>query len=63
MTLVSRVHYDLMTAFERDFKERRLDREEKSFWPKGNIYQDGQTNSLFLAYRMGASYAEAVLRD
>ena len=63
MTLFSKEYYDLMAAFERDFKGRRLDREDKSFWPKGIIYQDGHVNDLFLAYRMGASYAEAVSRE
>jgi hypothetical protein len=53
--LGTKEHYDLMAQFERDqaFSHRRLDREDKSFWPKGVIYQDGQTNELFLAYRRG----------
>ena len=63
MTLFSKEYYDLMAAFERDFKGRRLDREDKSFWPRRIIYQDGHLNDLFLAYRMGASYAEAVSRE
>lgn len=51
--LLTKEHYELMDCFEREFKEMRLDKEEKSYWPQGNIYQDGQTNKLFLAYRRG----------
>jgi hypothetical protein len=53
-------HYDLMEQFDREFSYRRLDKEEKSFWAKGNIYQDGMTNELFLAYRRGFAYGQAV---
>lgn len=60
MNLITRYHHELMAAFERDYKGRRLDLEDKSLWPKGIIYQDGHTNELFLAYRLGASYAKAV---
>lgn len=52
-------HIDLMTMFEREFKGRP-DRESKEFWPKGRIYQDGQKNELFLAYRKGYALAKAV---
>lgn len=56
--LNTKEHYDLMLKFERDFKGVRLDRENKELWAKGNIYQDGNVNSLFLAYRMGYSFGK-----
>lgn len=59
MGLCSKDHYDLMEMFEREFASLRLDREDKAYWPKGNIYQNGETNSLFLAYRMGAAYGRS----
>ncbi len=60
MTLLSQEHYDLMDMFEREFKGFRMDREEKSLWAAGNIYQSGETNNLFLAYRRGVAYGKAV---
>jgi hypothetical protein len=54
--LTSKEHYDLMAQFEKQFKGERLDREDKSHWPRGYVYQDGATNKLFLAFRQGAAY-------
>lgn len=62
MALTSKDHYDLMAAFEREYKGQRFDKEAKELWSKGVVYQDGQTNALFLAYRRGYSYGEAVHR-
>jgi hypothetical protein len=53
MTLFSKDHYDLMSMFEHEFRGFRLDREDKALWAKGNVYQSGETNNLFLAYRKG----------
>jgi len=58
--LHTKEHQDLMAQFEREFHGRRLDREDKSFWARGIIYQDGQTNELFLAYRRGYALGIAV---
>lgn len=58
--LFSQEHYDLMDVFERQFKHRRLDKEQKELWPKGVIYQDGHVNELFLAYRSGFAYGKHV---
>ena len=52
-------HDELMSMFEKDHRGYRLDREEKSYWKQGQIYQSGETNALFTAYRMGAAYAIA----
>ena len=55
-------HADLMSMFEREHKGYRLDREAKDEWPKGNIYQHGEVNQLFLAYRKGFAYGKALTR-
>jgi hypothetical protein len=51
--LTTKEHYDLIAAFEREYKHQRLGKEPKDIWPKGHVYQDGATNELFLAYRRG----------
>jgi hypothetical protein len=58
MTLKSQEHIDIMAMFEREFKGIRLDREAKHEWAKGHIYQSGETNNLFLAYRRGYAFAK-----
>jgi len=59
MELLGREHYKLMAMFEREFAGLRFDREDKALWPKGNVYQSGETNNLFLAYRRGFAYGRA----
>ena len=53
MTVNGKEHYELMKAFGRDFRDCRLDREDKDLWTGGWIYQSGDVNKLFLAYRKG----------
>ena len=63
--LNTKEHDDLIAMFERErsFIDRgRLDKELKSLWPQGRIYQDGQTNALFLAYRRGYAFGKAIGR-
>jgi hypothetical protein len=60
MQIKSQEHYDLMTSFERTFKGRRFDRESKDIWPIGAVYQDGQVNELFKAYRMGYALHKSI---
>jgi len=65
--LMTKEHYDLMAAFEREYKHRRLSREnDKDIWKSGNVYEDGNVNELFLAYRkgyaFGSSFGEAATR-
>lgn len=60
MAITSREHDELMKMFEKEFRHHRLDREEKTQWAKGNVYQNGMTNELFLAYRRGVAYGQAV---
>lgn len=57
--LKTQEHYALMESFERVYKGRRLDKELKDMWPRGVIYQDGQVNELFLAYRLGYALGKA----
>lgn len=54
--LKTKEHYDLLAAFERDFYGQRLEKESKDLWTKGIIYQDGNVNNLFKAYRLGYSF-------
>lgn len=61
MTVLGKEHYDLMANFEKLFKHRRLDKEDKAMWPKGVVYQDGEVNQLFLAYRHGYALGKVAL--
>lgn len=58
MTLVSKEHYELIEMFEKDFSHCRLDKEPKSLWEIGQIYENGETNNLFKAYRLGCAYGK-----
>lgn len=59
--LKSKEHYDLMAQFEREFKHKRLDREKnKELWAIGHVYENGEVNDLFLAYRLGYTFGQAV---
>lgn len=64
MQLNSQEHIDMMKQFEIEFSissfRGRLDKEDKSIWSKGNIYQDGIVNELFLIYRKGYSFGRCV---
>lgn len=61
MKLTSQEHYDLMIMFEKDFAGIRLDREKnKELWKIGQIYESGETNKLFLAYRKGYSFGKFI---
>lgn len=57
--IISKDHYEMMDAFEKTFSYLRLDREPKELWKMGVVYQDGNANNLFLAYRHGVSYGRA----
>ena len=60
--LLTQEHYALLAAFEREHRGR-TNKEDKSLWPRGVIYQDGHMNELFLAYRRGHAYAIADMRS
>lgn len=59
MLIKSKEHYDLIAAFEKIFPHERLDKENKDIWKDGHIYENGNTNNLFLAYRMGYASGKA----
>jgi hypothetical protein len=60
-TIKSREHYELMEHFERTTgRYCRLDREAKDLWPKGAVYQAGETNNMFKAFREGYAYGKAI---
>lgn len=60
MQLHTQEHYDLMAHFERAFKHLRLDREKKELWSRQFIYQNGEANDLFLAFRKGYALGKKV---
>lgn len=57
---MTKEYYDLMAQFEKDFGPMRFDREPKKLWKKGIIYQDGNVNNLFKAYRCGYSLGKTI---
>ena len=59
MKLLDTEHYELIAMFEKEYSHRRLAKEPKDYWPSGNVFQDGQTNELFQAYRRGYSFGRA----
>lgn len=64
MQLHTQDHIELMAMFERVFKGQfRLDREDKALWSKGSIYQHGEANAAFLAFRHGVAYGVAISRQ
>lgn len=52
MSLFDKEHYELIAEFEKVFKGR-FDKEAKERWAKGYIYQNGEINQLFIAFRHG----------
>jgi hypothetical protein len=59
--LKSKEHIDLMAQFEKLHSGKRLDREKnKELWAKGSVYENGDVNELFIAYRHGYSLAKAI---
>lgn len=64
MLIHTKEHYELISEFERNFKGIRLDKEKnKELWKKGHVYENGETNSLFLAFRLGYSVGKVVERE
>lgn len=60
MTLTSKEHYDLIAMFDKIYAGHfRLDKENKAMWSKGYVYQHGDANRLFNAFRQGVAYGKA----
>lgn len=62
MNVGSKEHYEIMDMFERDHQGLRLDKEPKESWARGVIYQNGDANNLFLAYRNGYGFGKCIGR-
>jgi len=60
MQITSQEHYDVIAQFEKGNWGYRLDKEPKDQWAKGHIYQHGELNQLFLAFRKGYALAKCV---
>lgn len=60
-TIKAKEHYELLRHFDKEFKGRRLDKEPSELWAMKRIYQDGQLNELFLAYRSGYVLGKAII--
>lgn len=56
-------HYDVIAMFDREFKGHRLDKEDKSMWKRGHVYQNGETDALFNAYLRGYALGKCVERQ
>lgn len=58
MNINSKEHHELIEHFERLCSTGRTDKEPKELWPKGYVYQDGETNHKFIAFRQGYALAK-----
>lgn len=60
--IFSKEHYELIEMFEKTAisKGFRKDKEPRELWSKGVVYQNGELNRLFLAYREGIAYGIAI---
>ena len=52
--------YEILKMFEKEYKHLRLDKENKEQWNKRHIYQNGETNNLYLAYISGYALGKAI---
>lgn len=59
MTLNSKEHIEIMKAFEASRLGNRYDVEARELQEKGYIYQCGETNNLFIAFRHGYARGRA----
>lgn len=62
MQLKTQEHYDVIAMFERLGIGARFEKEQKELWPKGHVYQHGDTNNLFLAFRHGVAFGKSLDR-
>jgi hypothetical protein len=54
MQIHTKEHQDIIKAFE-NLYTGRFDKEDKETWAKGYVYQDGELNKQFIAFRNGYS--------
>ncbi len=59
----SREYYGLIAFFDKIWKGAgRLDKEDREYWRRGHVYQQGDINDQFLAFREGVAYGYEVGR-
>lgn len=51
--------HNCMEAFERQYSDERLAREDPRLWLEGAIYQDGMVNRLYTAFERGCTAKES----
>ena len=61
--LKTKQHIDIMAEFEKLYSCERLDKEQKDLWGRGIIYQSGDVNALFDAFRKGVSLGILMERE
>ena len=54
--------HDAITSFEKSFKGFRTDKEDRSIWKTGCIYQHGEYNQMFKVYLQGYALGRCVER-
>ncbi len=59
MKLQDKEYYEVLSSFENEFSHMRLDREDCSLWKRRLIYQNGDTNRMFLAFLHGYSLGKS----
>jgi hypothetical protein len=57
--LFTEEHYEVINMFEKEYKHLRLDKENKNDWKNRHVYQNGETNNLFLVYLSGYALGKA----
>ena len=53
MTVGSKEFYDVLAQFEQTYKYKKLTREDKSLWSRGQVYENGAINELYKAFAAG----------
>ena len=53
---------ELLATFERFKLGGRYDKEPRESWPRGDVYQDGETNQRFRMFHSGYEHGKAVER-
>lgn len=57
-------HYELLKNFEQIMGKRfRFDKEDKDFWKKGVVYQDGMVNEMYRVFIKGYALGKFECRD
>ena len=61
---MNKEHHEIMAVFERTIgKGHRLDHEDRALWARGCVYQNGEVNELFKAFRSGFALAKSMAQQ